>query len=151
MRARNGTPAKEILSHLDDELLSDRSVIVGVDLFFWDSFQESPKESLKAMTNLFKKAQHKKIPLILGEVPEAVPFYQKSVYALNEKMRELCKSYEACKIIPLNEILHKILSEGHIVQGGKKYEIEALIPDGLHIATPASEYLADEILKLYRK
>ena len=147
--ARNGKPATDVLRLLKAETLNDRTAVIGVDLFFWDSFNASPTESVKALENLFTQVKAKEIPLVLGEVPELVPFYQKSVFALNEKMRELCKSYAMCKILPLNQILRKTLSDGFIVQTGKKYSIEALLPDGLHLAKPASEYLADQILKLF--
>lgn len=149
--AQRGKPGKEVLQNLKMESLKDRTAIVGLDLFFWDSFNGSPMESLKAMEKLFKMAKSKNIPLVLGEVPELVPFYQKSVFAINDKMKELCQDYSSCKILPLNQILRKTLSDGFIVQGGKKYSIEALLPDGLHLATPASEYLADRVADLFSK
>ena len=147
--AQRGKPGKEVLQSLKLDSLKDRTAIVGLDLFFWDSFNGSPMESLKAMEKLFKMAKSLNIPLILGEVPELVPFYQKSVFAINDKMKELCQGYSSCKILPLNQILRKTLSDGFIIQGGKKYSIEALLPDGLHLATPASEYLADRIAELF--
>lgn len=148
--AQRGKAGKDVLTHLTAEALNDRTAIIGIDLFFWDSFNSSSKDTIAAMENLFKLASAKNIPLILGEVPEMVPFYQKSVFAINDKMRELCKSYSLCRILPLHEILRKTLSDGFIVQGGKKYSIEALLPDGLHLATPASEYLADRIVEILR-
>jgi hypothetical protein len=150
--AQRGKPGKEVLKTFTDGELKDRSVIIGIDLFFWDSFSSSPQESLKALEKIYSRAQDLKIPLVLGEIPELVPYYQKSVVVLNEKMRELCeKNKSRCKILPLNQILRKTLNDGYIVQDGKKYSIEELLPDGLHLAQPASEYLADQILRLLKE
>ncbi len=147
--AQNGKPGKEVLKTVSDEHLKDRSAIIGIDLFFWDSFQNSPKESLDAMEKLFTKSKAHSLPLVLGEIPELMPQYQKSGAALNKRMRQLCSVHSLCKILPMGEILTKTLTDGHLMHRGIRYEIEALLPDGLHLATPASEYLADQILKLF--
>ncbi len=149
--AQNGKSGKEVLKSVPDHQLKDRSAIIGIDLFFWDSFQSSPKESLEAMEKLVTQSKAQGIPLVLGEIPELVPHYQKSGPALNKRMRELCLGNSLCKILPLGEILTKTLIDGFLMHGGKKYEIEELLPDGLHLATPASEYLADQILKLFER
>jgi hypothetical protein len=148
--ARNGTPGREVLKSVSASAVKNATVIIGVDLFFWDSLAPSPDESLKAMSRLVSLATQQNIPIVLGEVPELMPSRQHSVYSLNKKMQELCQNYSQCKILPLNAILHKTLTDGFLLQDGKKYGLDTLLPDGLHISKPASEYLADRILDLLR-
>lgn len=147
--AQNGQPAKEMITRITENSLKDRTAIIGFDLFFWDSFQSTPEPSLKAMEKLFKLAKAHHLQLILGEVPELVPHYQKSVVKINQQMRKHCNAYGNCKIIPLHKITLNVLNDGFISHNGKKYLLKELLPDGLHISRPASEYLAAEILKLY--
>ena len=147
--AQNGKPSFQMLPRLTEAVLKSRSSLVGVDLFFWDSFRAVPDESLQAMTSVFNKAKTNDLDLILGEIPEVVPFYQKSALVLNQKMRELCSGYAKCKILPLHGILREALSKGFIVHKNKKYTLSELLPDGLHISSAASDLLADEMIKLF--
>ena len=147
--AKKGTAGKELLKSMPASALKDRTSIIAMDLFFWDSFAANPAESLKAMDRLVKLAQQQKIPIVLGNVPALMPTRQPSVDAINKQIKELCQNYSSCKILPLDLILQKILKEGHITQDGKRYGLETLLPDGLHISKPASEYLADQILAIF--
>jgi hypothetical protein len=146
--AKKGTSGKEVLKNVSASAIKDSTAIIGLDLFFWDSFAPAPEESLKALNRLVILANQQNIPLVLGEVPELMPGRQTSVSAINKKIHEVCKSTSRCKILPLNSILRKTLMDGYIIQDGKKYTLETLLPDGLHISKPASEFLADQIQKL---
>lgn len=143
--ARKGKPGKDVLKEVSESTFKDRTAIIGIDLFFWDSFAPSPAESLKSLDRIIGFAKAQNIPIILGEVPALMPQMQKSLIPLNKKITEVCHSYSLCKILPLNSILLKTVSDGYVMQGGTKYTLDKLIPDGLHIAKPASEYLADQI------
>ncbi|RYZ82998.1 MAG: SGNH/GDSL hydrolase family protein [Proteobacteria bacterium] len=147
--ARKGTPGKELLKSVSASAVKDRTVIVAMDLFFWDSLAASPAESLKAMDRIVKLAREQNIPIVIGDVPALMPSRQTSVLAINKQLKETCKDYPQCKILPLDAILRKTLSDGFIVQDGKKHGLEALLPDGLHISKTASEYLADQIFALF--
>lgn len=147
--AKKGTAGKELLKSVSASAFKDRTVVVAMDIFFWDSFAAAPGESLKAMDRLVKLAQQQNIPIVIGDVPALMPSRQTSVLAVNKQLEELCNNYERCKILPLDKILRKTITAGFIVQDGKKYGLETLLPDGLHISKPASEYLADQILALF--
>jgi hypothetical protein len=123
--------------------------VIGVDLFFWDSFSSDTPATLKAVDKIVSLAASKNIPLVLGEVPLLMPSRQESLPAINDRIFEACKKYSQCYMLPLNTILLKVIADGYVVQGGQKHSLEALMPDGLHIAKPASEYLADQIHKLF--
>jgi hypothetical protein len=147
--ARNGKPAREVLKSVNESMMKDRTAIIGIDLFFWDSFGGNINESLSALEKLQKLSSKNKLPLVLGEVPELSPQFQPHAKTLNKKIHELCKLESLCRVLPLNSLLRKVLIEGHIEQNGTKYPLQSLLPDGLHIAEPASDYLADRILELF--
>jgi hypothetical protein len=147
--AKKGTPGRELLKLVSATQVKNATSIIGIDLFFWDSFSSDPADSLKAMDHLVALAEQQKIPLILGDVPTLMPSRQTSVVSINKKLKDVCGHYPRCKILPLDSILKKTLAEGFITQGGMKYSLENLLPDGLHISQAASEYLADQIQKLF--
>lgn len=147
--AKNGRQGKDTLQLVNLNTLKDRTVIIGVDLFFWDSTKPNPKESIKALNKLISQARERDIPIVLGDIPTLLPQFQPSALNLNKELLQTCRDYEKCYILPLHDILHAVLADGYLVHREKKYTLEELIPDGLHLAKPASEYLADRILKLF--
>ncbi len=146
--ARNGKPAREVLKAVDELVLKDRTAVIGVDLFFWDSFGGSLPESLKSLERIQEMSAKLNLPLVLGEVPQLSPQFQPHAASINKRMHELCKAERNCKILPLNSLLRKVIVDGHVVQKGVTHTLESLLPDGLHIGAPASEYLADRILEV---
>jgi len=147
--AAKGMPGRDIMKQVSKLSLKDRSAVIGVDLFFWDSFAPNTHETLKAVDKIVNLAVEKNIPLVLGEVPLLMPSRQASLPTINDKILEACKKYSQCYMLPLNSIFRKVLADGYILHEGKKHPLEVLMPDGLHIAKPASEYLADQIHKLF--
>lgn len=146
--ARNGKPAREVLKALDEDKLKGRTAIIGLDLFFWDSFGGSLSESLSSLEKLRKLAAEKKLPLILGEIPLLSPQLQPHASNLNKRIHEICKGDTGCKVLPLNSMLKQVILKGHIIHRGERFSLDKLLPDGLHIAEPASEYLADRLAEL---
>jgi len=146
--ALKGYPGREILKSVNESTLKDRTAVIAMDLFFWDSVKGSVPESLKALQKLIDLAAKNKIPLVIGEIPEFSPQFQPHAEILNKRIHELCKNSSECRILPLNHLLRQALMDGYIIQGGIKYSIQSLLPDGLHIAAPASDYLADKISEL---
>ncbi len=101
------------------------------------------------MQKLISQVKEINIPIVLGDVPSLLPQYQPYADTINKELQASCASYDKCFILPLHEIVHQTLKDGYIIQGGKKYLVQELIPDGLHIVKPASLYLADRIAKLF--
>lgn len=147
--ARNGQAGRDTLKEVNLNTLKDRTVIIGVDLFFWDSTKPDAKESVGALKRLMSQVEQKNIPIVLGEIPTLMPHFQPSLTALNEAIRESCRNYDKCHVLPLNKILHQTVSDGYLFHKGKKYKLEELIPDGLHLVKPASEFLADKISEFW--
>lgn len=147
--AKNGRQGKDTLQLVNLNTLKDRTVIIGVDLFFWDSTKPNPKDSIKALNKLISQARERDIPIVLGDIPTLLPQFQPSALSLNKELLQMCQDYGKCYILPLHEILREVIADGYLTHRGKTYKLEELIPDGLHLAKPASEYLADRILKLF--
>lgn len=149
--AMNGQEGRDTLKQVNLRALKDRTIVVGIDLFFWDSTKANPQESTKALQHLLSQVKEKNIPIVLGDIPTLMPQYQPSLAKLNQELQEACRSYEKCHLLPLNQILQKTITDGYLVHQGHKYHLEELIPDGLHLVKPASEYLADQIAKLFER
>ncbi len=143
--AQKGRSGKLSLKEVSEKTLQEKTVVIGIDLFFWDSFTSSSAESISQMEKLVSLTSKKNIPLVLGEIPVFYSPRQPTADTLNAKMKQLCQESNGCHILPLNKFLMKTASDGFLVYKKKKYSIQELMPDGLHIARPASEYLADEI------
>ncbi len=146
--ARNGKPSTQILNQVTDAMVQDRSIIVGVDLFFWDSFTSSAAATLEQMDRLIHLSEKYRIPVVLGEIPTLLPGTQRSAAAINKKLHEHCQAKADCYVLPLHDLMVKTLTDGYIDHQGRRYDLETLVPDGLHIGRPASQYLAEQIKNL---
>ncbi len=147
--ARQGKPGREMVRSVSPMVLKDRSSIICVDTFFWDSLATTPAESLRALETLSNLSLERGIPLVLGEIPNVLESFQRSVVPLNRKIEEIGRTNSNCRVIPINAIVQKTFSQGYLEQNGRRFPIASLLPDGLHISEPASEYLADQIAKLF--
>jgi hypothetical protein len=143
--AFGGKTGSFVLQRVGDEQLQSRTVVIGLDLFFWDATQRSPDEALREMRRLLSAVRARDIPILLGEIPELLPGLQPQAALINQELRKACSTYSKCKLIPLNEMLMKTLREGTLTYKGTRYDLRQLIPDGLHIGPIASEYIADVI------
>lgn len=138
-----GYPGREILMSVNESTLRDCTAVVALDLFFWDSVKGSVPESLKALHKLADLTAQKKIPLIIGEIPTFSATFQPHADILNKRLYEMSSQAPHCRVLPLNQLLRQVLMEGSILHKGVRYSVSSLLPDGLHISAPASEYLAD--------
>lgn len=146
--ASNGRPGRDTLKLLKDSDYKDRSIVIGVDLFFWDSTLSSVDESITAFHRLMKQVITHDIPIVLGEIPELLWGKQPHYARLNHEMAKACAHYAKCFIMPFEKILHQIVEDNHLIIKGRQFEIHELVPDGLHLSSIASDYLADLMLKL---
>lgn len=146
--AGNGRRGYDSLRLLKSAKIQDRTAILGVDTFFWDAMAPSPEASVRAIDELVGIARQRGVPLILGDVPVVMPSRQKSVAAVNAALSRACTSYPRCRIVGLNALFQQVARDGYFDYKGVRYPIEELVPDGLHIGAPASEYLSDEVERL---
>lgn len=143
--ARSGKPSHEVLPLVTDAKLKDRSIIIGLDLFFWDSANPSPEASIKGLKHLVAKAKVLRVPLILGDVPELLPGYQPGRIQINKAINEACSSGD-CHVVMLSKLHLEVMRNGGLKIKTRLYRFRELVPDGLHLGDIAGEYLADYVL-----
>jgi len=149
--AFSGKPGREIEPQLTDDLMSDRSVILALDFFFWDSTIRASQPSLDAIDNLMKKAASHEVPIVLGDIPELLPFRQPARKELNRHLRRACESYARCTLLELDGLHQQLQRDGFIEMEGKKRTLSDIVPDGLHLSEVAANYLADFIVETIQK
>lgn len=142
-KAIGGRAGRDLLSTLPTKIFEGRSAILAIDLFFWDSTLRDPAASLAALDKLVAEVRQRKIPIVIGEIPELIPGRQPQRVVLNKAIRKACESYEGCFVMPLDHVLKKVLKDWSLEIKGRRYSLAELVPDGLHVGSVASDYLAD--------
>jgi len=146
--AKNGQLGTDTVKALSPDILQDRTILIGIDIFFWDSVKPSSDDSVAALKQLMALVSAQQIPIVLGDIPPLRPS-QPSRNLLNQEIRQACAAYEKCKLLPLDAIFREVMAQGYLDYKGQRYTLPELLPDGLHVTDPASEYLADQIENLF--
>lgn len=146
---RNGSGGFKILKDLNTVDLNDRTVVLALDLFFWDSTLKSSIDlSLEQMDRLIHMADERGIPLVIGEVPDLLPGFQPARQTLNDAIAKKCFMNKNCYMFALDPLLQKLRQDGYLSFAGKKFRLAELVPDGLHLSSAGSELLAAELKAL---
>ena len=145
--AQGGT---EMVGRVREHNLQDRSVVIALDLFFWDSTLADPSRSLAAVQRLTQWTAARGIPLLLGDIPELLPGRQPQRARLNQAIRAQCTRTIQCICVPLDALHQQVLRDGFLAIHGRRYTVRELVPDGLHLSPPASEFLAETLVALLR-
>ncbi|MBC7742537.1 MAG: SGNH/GDSL hydrolase family protein [Bdellovibrionaceae bacterium] len=141
----SGSKSSQIMMSFNEKDLVDRSIIIALDLFFWDSTLHSDNDAIQQIDRLIKAAQAHGIPLVIGEVPELVPGWQPSRIALNKEIKARCRSGNRCLMMPFDDLLKKIINDGYVLSKGYRYDLSELIPDGLHLNALGSDVVAEKL------
>ncbi len=146
--ARNGAKGVDIIPEITDAALSDRTIVIGIDLLFWDSTLGNIGPSAAALEKLINMCAQKNIPLVIGDIPNLVGFFQFQRRALNEKIHALCVAEKGCGILPVDAINQKLTAQGFIEFNGQRYNRSELLPDGLHLSRVGSEIVSSYLENL---
>ncbi|MBY0317083.1 MAG: hypothetical protein K2Q26_16305 [Bdellovibrionales bacterium] len=146
--AQGGRTSLDTVARLSDKDFEDRTVVIAVDAFFWDSFSPQSEKSLDVLKGFIERTAKLEIPLVLGEVPLLAPQRQRSAGAINAAIHNACERIKKCFVLPFDEIVKQILRDGFLDVDGKRYKLNQLLPDGLHVNGIASNHLADRIERL---
>lgn len=143
-KAMSGATSVKSTSHLDLQSF-DPSIVLGLDLFFWDAAREKTGKKFESNTrNLFDVFRDKNVPMIIGRVPVLnLPFIGGKAKALidsanrvNGLLEELTLSHSNCV---LYDPVPCFLSMGF---GSSDY-----FSDGLHLNSNGNRYCADFFIK----
>ena len=148
--AQGGMPGVEIVSRMRENDVGDRSVVIALDLFFWDSTLVDPSRSLAAVQRLTQWTAAQGMPLLLGDIPLLLPGRQPHRERLNQTIQAQCRRTTQCILVPLDALHQQVLNDGFLAIHGRRYALPELVPDGLHLSPPASEFLADMLVTLLR-
>jgi hypothetical protein len=148
------------------DVLDQASVVVGIDLFYWDAAWEYCKFTEARIPALIQNLRARNIPLILGTVPEENPelvtwnswgSYREYIWtppaahcleSINRQLHRYCRVQEGCFLLDLHGIIKKINAQGSLTMAdGKVYALPQIRPDGVHVSTLGSLFLAREILR----
>lgn len=144
--ARGGTPS---VVSLRNHQIPDihPSVVMGVDLFFWDAARKNCGEDFETKTKSFIKLyQDKKIPMILGKLPMGVKF--PTGYAvlnetdctgkINKLLESECTPEKNCLLYDPMVCIDKLRKANPSEEKLKKYFV-----DDLHTSEEGNRYCAD--------
>ena len=139
---------------LTDERLAAATVVVGVDLFFWDTRRDCAA-GIAGVDELFKRVAPRKTPLIVATVPALhAPLglgpKDDCREQLNPKIAKSCKQDPACVLLDLNALYAKAAADGGVDLDGKHVAFRDLLSDGLHLSDAGSQLVARAILDAVR-
>jgi hypothetical protein len=144
--ARGGTPGRD--HDLKSELFKGRTVVLAMDFLFWDSALPQPQSSLNNLDLLLKRAANENIPVVIGDIPELLPGRQPSRDVLNKAIYAKCTAHAHCNVLKLDDLHRQVMRDRALMIKGRRYSFHELVPDGLHLAETAGEFLADKIFEL---
>jgi hypothetical protein len=85
-----------------------------------------------------------------GGHPGAVAGAAATASGLNQAIRAQCTRTLQCRCVPLDALHQQVLRDGFLAIHGQRYTLRELVPDGLHLSPPASEFLAETLVALLR-
>lgn len=150
-----GASGARMVQELTDERLAAATVVVGVDLFFWDA-QRDCAAGLAGVDELFKRITPRKTPLIIANVPALhAPMglgpKDDCREQLNPKIAKSCKEDPTCVLLDLNGLYAKAAADGGVDLDGKRVAFRDLLSDGLHLSDAGSQLVARAILNAVGK
>jgi hypothetical protein len=146
--AESGKPARETLNQIQDSDFHDRTIVIAIDLFFWDSLDSNPKRSLEALHKLVGQVKARGIPLVLGDIPEIVAGFQPGRPALNKAIAQACADYSKCHVMPFDQMHRDLMKIGFVEVNGHKLSLHEIVPDGLHLSSIAADFLCEKLKSL---
>jgi hypothetical protein len=138
-----------------DYFENNPSIVLAFDLFFWDANREQTGKEFEENTRkLFKTYQEKKIPMIVGRVPEGAKFPEeirkagekKSAKKINALLEELCTLDKNCLLYDPMICFNKM--KGPLSPEGKPY-----FGDSMHTTNLGNRFCAEIFVEsgIYRK
>ncbi len=143
-KAISGATSVQSTSHLDLHKFYP-SIVLGLDLFFWDAAREKTGKKFESNTRkLFDVFRDKDIPMIIGRVPVLdLPFVGGKAKALIESAQKVNSLLEELTLTHSNCVLYDpvpcFLSMGF---GSRNY-----FSDGLHLNSEGNKYCAQYFIK----
>jgi len=157
-KAKDGARGTELVPKLPDSDYNSCSLVIGVDLFFWDSVPDSGANvratcarRTAIVSQFFARLRKAHIPIVIGNIPNLLGTFvsQSCADDLNARIVSECQlsGPTRCRILDLRRI-HELAEKGQLVIGDRHVSLEDLLPDGLHLSELSANYIKDRILDL---
>lgn len=133
------------------------SIVMGLDLFYWDAIKNQCDETFEAHTrNFFQKYQERNIPLIIGRLPKKIS--EPSGYSvlnlsectdiINRMVDELCTMEKNCIIYDPGDCI-RAMTKVKKGLGRKKYLnnlLKLYFVDDVHPSDAGNHFCAEHFL-----
>ena len=154
----------------DRSTFDQASVVIGVDLFYWDAILANEDASLceaakEALNQLVIAAAGQDKPLIIGNIPDekeenvldqfrqAVPAWKPPLTScredLNNHISQACDAEMDCYVVDFFNIVNDLNDDGEIIvpegEGEVSYELSKVRTDGVHLTEVGSMILQNHI------
>lgn len=148
--AANGQTSRELVEKLVLPHFERASVVLAIDMFFWDATLPSLKRSLSALERFVELTKTFEVPVVVATIPEVAWWPFQAVRSeLNLALRSAAARHPHFKLLDLETINHDLQRDGGFTLGNRRYTLEEVAPDGLHLSAYACEYLAERLLALF--
>lgn len=128
--------------------LKNFSLILGLDLFFWDSIETSffssrCQQGVKSIEEFIRRAEEVKVPLVLGSLPNIprTKILRSCRDTINATLRLKCTLKRGCIIFDLERIYQDVKIKGATYKK-RYYRMRDLLLDEIHPNQIGSAYLA---------
>jgi hypothetical protein len=149
--AASGATARALVRRIHEPLLARASIVVSVDLFFWDATFPNFATTQEALEKLIQMTSQAEVPLVLSTIPRVTnQIFQWDRERINEALREAAHAHRSrgLLLMDLDEMAKRIRKEGGFQVGRKRFTKEAIAPDGIHLSSAACEFLAEELARI---
>jgi|GEM_PF-5968226 len=151
------------------QVFNSASAIIGIDAFYWDAIFDNcgtgPTSAEQSIERLIQEARAKNIKMILGNVPYEDPsqviidsesigieglWYRPKaacVASINDTLQRECVPQNGCYLIDLNDMATRLNNGEKLkLKNGAVYGLYSLRPDGVHLSTNGSIYVAERMV-----
>ena len=125
------------------------SIVMGFDMFFWDTVRNSCDENFETLTRaFFKKYQSRGVPMVIGKIPVGAPFPMGIRMAgraactskINALIEEECTIEKNCIVYDPKDCLEAMKSP--VSPDGEPYFL-----DPLHPSTAGNKFCAEHFIR----
>lgn len=143
--ARAGAPGSEVVAALTASHVKAATVVIGVDLFFWDSTRGCAS-GLAAVDSFFEMTRAPCAPVVIGNIPALRTNGDRPCREqLNLRIAAACKAAPACFLLNLDRMFQDASSPAGLLSDGRRYTLDDILSDGLHLSAAGSRLVARRI------
>lgn len=142
--AEGGNRAPQQVRKINPALLAGKTIIFGIDLFYWDTLDPRTGAATQALRDVIEQATPLPGGIVLATVPHLVR-WQFGRPAVNNALRSMCTEAVNCHLYDLDRRYQEVTAAGGLDVDGTHYPVSALTVDGRHLTEVGSRFMALEL------